>query len=87
MSSGSLAERLTYILELRKLSARQLSLMAGLNKGHISTILNNEERQHLRSDIAYRIAYAAKVSLSWLAEGVGEPDDDDIPRSSKKVQP
>lgn len=79
---ASLAQRLRWCIQERGISARQLSLQAGLSAGTVQKIL---ERDSSRVDVRdlIRIADVARVSRAWLALGEGAPDAENPPESLK----
>ena len=70
---ASLAQRLRWCIEHRGITARQLSLQAGLSAGTVQKILERDSSRVSVEDIT-RLADVAKVSRCWLALGEGTPD-------------
>ena len=71
-------------------SARGLSLLAGISESHVSAVVYDLKRAGFRSDVAYRIAYDARISLSWLIYETEQADGPDIPKippPSNKTHP
>lgn len=71
---STLAERIRWILDNRPYSAQALSTRAGLAPGHVGHFLHNRVKNPRRDTIA-AIAVAAGVSVWWLVDGTGSPDD------------
>ncbi len=66
--------------------ARAWSLLAGRDKGHVSTLLRRLEEDPSRGvelGTLQALADAAGVSRVWLIEGLGEPNDVDAPPPSR----
>lgn len=81
MATG-LADRLQWVLDnaeplgLRNWNASQWSLRAKLERTHVSALLRRfSKNAHagVELDTLERLANAAKVSVCWLAFGVGSP--------------
>lgn len=69
----TLAARLQWVLTQTGLSARGLSLKAGLADGHVGLILRGTVGKRLSDTTIAALAKAGGVSSEWLARGVGEP--------------
>ncbi len=71
-TDSTLAERIAYVLEFRKLSLGQLGKDAALSKATISRLRGGQREQGEPKSI-HKIATATKVDERWLASGVGQP--------------
>lgn len=69
----TIAARLQWVLEQTGLSARALSLKAGLAGGHVGLILRGTVGKRLSDTTIVALAKAGGVSSEWLARGVGVP--------------
>ena len=69
----TLALRLQWVLDQTGLSARALSLKAGLAGGHVGLMLRGTAGKRPADETLAKLARAAGVSQEWLARGVGEP--------------
>lgn len=72
----TLRDRLQWILDNRRVSARELSRRAGLAEPHVALIMRRAASRDIRLAqlTLVSIAQAADVSLTWLATGRGDPD-------------
>jgi transcriptional regulator with XRE-family HTH domain len=72
----SLADRIAWILKARGLTARQLSIKAGLSHTYIGLLLKGTRGTNagLTQTSATKIAEAGVVDLTWLLTGEGEPE-------------
>ena len=75
----TLQERLAVAVQRSGLSARALSMRAGLAPSHISTLM--KAKNEPKAETIERIALAAGVSPEWLAFGRGEPGTVSEPRT------
>lgn len=71
----TVADRLRWVLEHRGLTARGLSLAAGMSSNAVQKIFERGGSANAATLAA--LASAAKVSFAWLATGRGTPDDRD----------
>lgn len=69
-----LADRVQWILEHRGVSARGLSLAAGLSQSHVGQIVRGQIKGQVSPDVLSSIARAGQVDLVWLLTGEGEPE-------------
>lgn len=77
MLDVSLLERIEFVLENKKWSARKWATLAGLSEAtHLSTImrrLEDDPEADVSSRVLAKLADAANVSMDWLAIGRGSP--------------
>lgn len=78
----TIQDRLEWIMKERAWNASELALKADLNVSHINTVLSVKTRKGFRGNIAYKIAFVAQVSLTWLTTGIGSPDAPDVPKEA-----
>lgn len=69
----TLALRLQWVLNQTGVSARGLSLKAGLAGGHVGLMLRGTAGKRPSDETIAKLARAAGVSHEWLARGEGEP--------------
>jgi transcriptional regulator with XRE-family HTH domain len=72
----ALVDRLQRVLELRNLSAHELSKSAGLSSSQVRQWIDRRS-ERVSPDVLRRVAEAAHVSARWLLTGEGSPDGDD----------
>jgi len=82
----TLAERMRQAIELSGLSARRLSLAAGLSQSHVGQLARGTTGKNPSYETLRAIAQAAKVSPRWLAEGIGTPHGPD-PDGAPSIPP
>jgi len=83
---STLAERIRWILDNRPYSAQALSTRAGLAPGHVGHFLHDRVKNPRRDTLA-AIAMAAGVSVWWLVDGTGDPNDPGSPSVDLSNQP
>lgn len=82
----TVVDRVRRVRELSGLTARSLSMLAGLSPGLISLIENGV--RSLGGDSATKLAIAVGVSLDWLLLGIGdEPTKEQIAQAIASRQP
>lgn len=77
---ATVGDRVRQILELRNVSARELSRRAGLGETQVALLVKRYERNpDVTTSLATLTAIASGggVSLKWLATGQGDPTDED----------
>lgn len=76
---STLADRLKWIVVARGAeSERAFSAAAGLSPSHVNLLRRRTGK--VSYDTAYKLAYAAQMSLTWVMRGIGSPyDAGDIP--------
>jgi transcriptional regulator with XRE-family HTH domain len=72
----ALVDRLQRVLELRNISAHELSKSAGLSSSQVRLWIDRRS-ERVSPDVLRRVASAANVSARWLLTGEGSPDGDD----------
>jgi transcriptional regulator with XRE-family HTH domain len=75
----SLADRIKYALQLRKMSGRELASRAGLSDSGVWPYTSGRVT-NMKHETAMAIASVLSVSYRWLLLGIGDPEDKtDIP--------
>lgn len=69
----TLASRVSWLLQQTGMSARALSLKAGLSPNHVGMLARGAVATRPSHETLSAVARAAGVSLAWLADGEGEP--------------
>lgn len=69
----TLASRVNWLLQQTEMSARALSLKAGLSPNHVGMLARGTVATRPAHDTLAALARAAGVSVEWLASGEGEP--------------
>lgn len=70
------ADRLSYAIETRHMSAHGVAQKAGFSHGYVR-LLARGKRAHPRPDTVFRLALALGVRADWLAFGKGPMDPED----------
>lgn len=68
----TLPGRLRFARESRALDVTKLEDLAGVSRGRVSRIENDDRLPGLSADVVIRIAKALRVNPGWLLTGVGE---------------
>lgn len=72
-----LADRITYCLETYNISKSELARIAGVSPSSVSDWLSGKSKG-LRANVAIKIAKHFRISTSWLATGIGLPEQEEI---------
>jgi transcriptional regulator with XRE-family HTH domain len=70
----TLAERIRWVLTHRNVSARKLSLKAGLSQSHVGQLARGQLGNQVSGPTLVAIAQAAGVDPMWLQTGEGSPE-------------
>jgi hypothetical protein len=76
-TSSTLLDRIEWILRTKKISARELSIRAGLNPSHLGTLmhrLRGRPDARVESATLFALAAGGGVNPLWLEQGTGTPD-------------
>jgi transcriptional regulator with XRE-family HTH domain len=85
METTTLADRLRWILERRRLSMKALSEIAGLAPGHVGLIVRGTVKGAVTPETLRKLAQAGGVAYEWLATGNGSPEVSATPAPRETV--
>lgn len=81
-----LSDRIRWLMQQRNLTNGELAKIAGVKPASVSGWINGSSKS-LKSSVALKISKECKVSLSWLVNGIGVPDDDAAPFMPSHTNP
>lgn len=76
MNATTVADRLKQVREMGGMSARGLSIRAGLHPHHVG-VIELRKTGEISATVAVSLARALGVSVEWLVNGEGDAPDKD----------
>lgn len=77
--ASSVGERLKWAIRRKRFGTNELGQHSGTTGGYVSKLSARPERIAGNAEKLFALAQALDVSAAWLAFGIGQPTEDDVP--------